>query len=175
MFNRTRAFFKRRTEKVADLGKRVVGTEEIKTNWGFIEGLWKALGRKNQKVTREETFSNAYRRLKLTEERLAEVYKGYVFRFYLFYGLMMATVLFMAYSMATGEWFTMVACLGFLAVCGALSFQASFRALQLRMREMAPISVWTSSPSEWFPPFQLPKPGAPTDGSTGRGLVRKGD
>jgi hypothetical protein len=149
------SFVKRQKDKAVGYGKKVVNAEEIKTNWEYIGGLWKGLLPKKLKKGREETFSNAYQRLSLTEDDLKKAYMFYVLRFYVFYIFGIVVFSIMLYSAYNQNWLTTMSCFGFIAVCFSFAFQASFRTMQIRMRQLAGIDYWVKSPNYWFPPLSL--------------------
>lgn len=132
--------------------RRISSADEIEKNGEFIVGMIKDLSSKPENA-RQETFASAYQRLNLTEERLAETYNYYGLRFNIF-------LFFFIIGVFLCGWYTFqmsfaaLAVLGFLAFCLGHLFVASFRMLQIRRRELLPVSYWLSVPREWWPrPF----------------------
>jgi hypothetical protein len=153
MFQRTRAFFRRRGSNLKDRTKTVVNWGEISEQGQRIQQTFETLTR--PKVGREETFSNAYRRLGLDESKLAQSHRYHSFRFYvfsLFFTLALGVFLF---SLVRGEWFTLAPSLGALILMGALAFQASFVLYQIERRSLVDVREWARHPGSWIPaPFQ---------------------
>lgn len=138
-----------RTKRFA---RRISSADELEKNGNFILGMVKSLSVTPENV-RSETFASAYQRLNLTEDRLAESYHHYEMRFniYLFFTVLgLFLVGWYTYQLSIAA----LATLGFLAFCLGNLFVASFRMLQIRKRELLPVSYWVASPSEWWPrPF----------------------
>lgn len=161
MFDRTRRFFRRRADATVNYGGRVVGAREIKSNWSFITGMWDTL--RLRKPRREETFANAYMRLGLTEEALERTHRYYFHRFYIILVFAAVALGMTLYSMLTGSWMNVGPGIGFMAIAGALLFNASFRLYQIERRELVDISAWAHAPNSWLPaPFRARSAPAPS-------------
>lgn len=175
MLKKMRSFVGNRAKNTAELGKRLVGTEEIKTTWGWVDRLWQGAGeKKDGKKGREETFAMAYARLGLNEERLEQSYFYFISRFYICYAMLVIAALFICYALVNQNFTTAIACFGFVAVMGAMCFQASLRALQIRTRHLLSAKAWAQQPAEWFPPFKLPpNPDSPQNGNSSKSIARK--
>lgn len=154
MFARTRQFFKRRKDRLANRAGKVFNTEEIRDNWSLIQRLQHQVFRRPT-VAREETFRHAYRRLQLTETDLAASHQYHLVRFYIFATFASLALGSTVYSLVSAHWFGLGPSLGALILMGALAFQASFRLFQIERRELVPVSEWFSHPGSWVPaPFQ---------------------
>lgn len=146
-FKRTRGWFSRGK----DYGREVVNADQIQSEWGSIKDMAGKVLRPSKAEGREETFDNAMSRLKLTEEDIRGSYKFHVVRLYIFtVGLGVAFITSLV-SVFNGSWMQAIACLGVAAAMAALSFQASFRAFQIRRRELFDVSFWLENPREWIP------------------------
>ena len=170
MFKRTRRFFKRRADNAKTTAQRVVGWDQIQEGGKTIRNLWGQLLPKRPTKGREETFSNAMRRLKIDEARLQDTYRFYIVRFYTFYVFLLLALGYIMYTLTQAQWFALISCTGFLAICFAMCFDASFRLLQIRRRELISPSMWLHSPMEWMPPLRMPPATPPTQG-TGTGTA----
>lgn len=132
-------------------GRSVLNAEQIENEWGNIKDMAGAVLKPNRGPRREETFDNAVNRLGLSEEDIASSYKFHVWRAYIFLGGLALGFVLTVWFALTGKLVSSIACLGFDAVAAALFFQASFRSLQIRRRELVDVSFWLREPTEWIP------------------------
>ena len=135
-----------RPKSLKEYGKKVVGAEQIKENAGFIADMAKSL---KPTATRYETFENAKARLGLSEKDLEETYKYYTTRFNIFVFFFGIGLVVFAYYLMSLSW-SAVPVIGFLAVCVAQLFAASFRMYQIRRRELVVPMEWFRAPHEWW-------------------------
>lgn len=159
MFKRTRRAAANTTRKTVNYGKKVVSYDELRSNWDMIGSLAKRLrpGRVGQ--AREETFANAYQRLNMNEQDLAQSHKYYSVRFYIFLAIGAVDFAMLARFAMDGNWIPAWLCLLFLAICLASCFQASFRAFQIEQRELFDVRYWLQHPQRWIPgTFQPQQP-----------------
>jgi hypothetical protein len=147
MFNRT----KKVAAKTVNYGRKVTNYEEIQETGHMIGDLGRRLLPKREVAGREETFANAYQRLGLDEAQLASTHRFYANRFYVFAVAGGIGVAILLHSLVFWHLWTGLMSLGFLAVCAASMFQASFRAFQIEQRELVDISYWAQHPSRWIP------------------------
>lgn len=145
-----------RPKAVADYGKKVVGTEEIKKNADFIVDMATSVSKKTKRF---ETFESAYSRLGLTEDQLMQTYNYYSLRFNIFVFFSGIALVALGYAVYEFSW-GFFAILGFLSICLAQLFSASFRMYQIRRRELVPAIEWLREPKEWWiKPFKPMKTG----------------
>ena len=151
----------RRTRRVAqkglNYGKVVVNAEQIQQTGSWIGRMAReALTRPDS--VREETFANAMARLGLSEADLMQSHRFHTGRFYLFgaFGALGLGVL--VHSLATGQPWTAVMSVGFLALMVAQMVRASFRAFQIEQRELVGFGAWWSQPMRWVPGTFVPAP-----------------
>jgi hypothetical protein len=135
--------------KLKGFARRVSSAEELEKHGQYIVGMAKDVASVPE-ASRQETFESAYQRLGLSEESLRTTYGYYMFRFnlFLFFGVM--GIVLGAWYAFNGSW-AALAVLGFLAICVGQLFVASFRMLQIRRRELFPVSYWMSVPRQWWP------------------------
>ena len=143
-----------RPKRLADYGKKVLGTEEIKKNADYIVDMASSL---NVKSDRHETFENAYARLGLTEDRLKETYKYYMDRFNMFIAFFGLGLVMTGYFLISGAPLSSLATLAFMLICLAQMFNASFRMLQIRKRELLSVMEWLKRKEEWWPKEYKPR------------------
>ena len=155
--------------RLKGFARRISSADELEKNGEFIVGMVKDLSASPEQ-SRQETFASAYQRLNLTEERLAEAYNYYGLRFNIF-------LFFFVLGLFLGVWYAFsmsiaaLASIGFLAFCAAHLFIASFRMLQIRRRELLPVSYWVSVPGEWWPkPFVPARPSRSSGDSSSKRL-----
>lgn len=147
------------SQKVSNQGNRLKGfvrritsADELEKNGLFIIGMVKQIGAQPEEVV-QETFENAYQRLGLTEESLSKTYNSLMMRFNIFLFFAVLGLILGVYYATQGA-LGAIASIGFLAYCLAHLFIASFRMLQIRKRELVPVSYWVAAPEEWWPkPF----------------------
>lgn len=153
MFKRTRLFFRKKATTVKDRAKKVVNWDEIAQHGQDIQDTLQTLAK--PKVGREETFSNAYRRLGLDESKLAQSHRYHSFRFYLFSTFLTISFGVFLFSLIHADWFTLAPSVGALILMGALAFQASFILYQIERRTLVDVREWLQHPGSWIPaPFQ---------------------
>ena len=144
----------RQPKRTADYVKKVVAGEEIQKGGQYIADMAKGLRKDSG---RRETFENAYQRLEMTDEKLQQSYKFYNNRFSLFlffFGLGIAVFIFFMFQ----SFWSAISVFGFLAVCLSQMFNASFRMMQIRHRDLLPVAYWLRTPDEWWPrPLVLKK------------------
>lgn len=141
-----RDWAKRQPQRATGFVRKVVGGDQIQTGAEYINGL-----RQSLKPRREgrETFENAVGRLKVREEDIYDAYKLQTFRFFLFFGLSILALIGGIYFAAQSS-FTFLGFFGFIFIGAAQIFNASFRMMQIRYRELLPIKFWMQNPNEWW-------------------------
>jgi len=139
-------WFKKQPKRATGFVKKVVGADQIKDGAEYISTLREGL--KARPETRE-TFENAVGRLNIKETDIHDSYKFHVFRFFLFVSLSVLAVVFGAYVASQGSWGA-IAFIGFLSVSLSQIFNASFRMMQIRYRELLPVKFWVENPKEWW-------------------------
>lgn len=149
-------FFARRVKKAAHSVKWLVGWDTLAAGAAFIKGqagYFSPSGlRKKRATARVETFTEARSRLGLTRADLAAAYFRQVTLVWI-YGFFAAFLGLPAALVCGIEGDLSPACAsaGFVLVCGGLAFVASFRALQIKRRELFGVGAWVAQPSEWLP------------------------
>lgn len=175
LFNWASTKIKNQGSKTKGFVRRITSAEELEKNGEFIVGMVKQLSNSQDEVI-QETFENAYQRMGLTEEKLAKTYASLLIRFniFLFFGVL---------GVCLGVWYAFqaslgaLASIGFVAYCLGHLFVCSFRMLQIRMRELVPVSYWLAVPNQWWPrPFKPLRKPRNNDGNGSRKLSddRKG-
>lgn len=155
MFARTRRFLNRRKNRVADTAGKVFNTKEVRQNWSLIKELRMQVFQRSSS-NREETFRSAYKRMALTEDKLAGAHRYYMTRFYIFAVFASLSLGGFVYSLCALNWFSLGPSLGAMVLMGALAFQASFRLFQIERRELVDVGEWLAAPGSWVPaPFQV--------------------
>jgi hypothetical protein len=167
-------WFSRQGTKMKDYSAKVVGAEEIRNNHQIMRDSISRLLSWRRREVREETFANAVARLKMDEATIRETQQQFVYRFYLFLGLMLVNVLFMAWSIAEGSWASLMPGLGFFALCLSQLFIASFRAYQISRRELVGVGQWWKDPDAWWPAMPASLPQRPGPGTPGKQATRQG-
>lgn len=137
---------KRQPKRAVDFGKKVVAADQLKEGGQYIADLKNSLKTDSR---RQETFENAKRRLNLNEQDIASSYKLYTFRFNMFLFFSILALVVGGYFAVSGR-ATALAFVGFLAIAVSQLFNASFRLMQIRYRELLPISFWLNNPKEWW-------------------------
>lgn len=153
MFKRTRKFFSTRYVRGQRKVETLLNLDEARGNLHTMQDM----ARRVTKTApgREETFANAYQRLKLDEAQLAQTHRYHSFRFYLFSVFFTVATGIFLFSLVRGDWFTLAPSLGSMALLAALAFQASFTLFKIERRAFMPVSEWLHTPSSWIPaPFQ---------------------
>lgn len=158
-------WFSRQGSNFKDYSKKVVGNQEIQNNHQIIrDALARLMGWRKREV-REETFANAVARLKMSEADIHDARMNFVFRFYLFFALLLIDVAFMAWSIAHGSWASLMPGAGFFMMALALVFNASFRAYQVTRRELVGVGQWWQDPDAWWPTWPTKKGKRPGGGN----------
>lgn len=141
-----RDWAKRQPQRATGFVRKVVGGDQIQSGAEYIGDL-----RRSLKPRREgrETFENAVGRLKIREEDIHDAYKLQSFRFFLFLGLSLLSLAGGVYF-ASQSSFAFLGFLGFVLIGGAQIFNASFRMMQIRYRELLPVKFWMQNANEWW-------------------------
>lgn len=144
----------KKAKGLGESAKQMLAVEESKKNWNFIKAAAQSLNPKRIKAGREETFEAARERLHVEDEDLEKVYTNQVLKFWvvciLLAGGIVATLL-------GQSWIGILPLIGFAALCLAILFNSSFRALQIKERKLFDVSYWAAHPEEWIPTsFSLP-------------------
>lgn len=156
--------------KLKNFARRVTSADELEKNGEFIMGMVQKVS-STPEGTVQETFENAYQRLGLTEESLAKTYASLLTRFNIFIFFTLVGLTLFVWYIIDGSW-AFLAALGFILYCLGQLFVASFRMLQIRRRELLPVSYWTAVPSEWWPKPFVPLRKKPSSGSSPQKQVR---
>lgn len=134
-------------EVALDKGKKIVGVEQIKDAGKFINDITDSL---NPKMSRKETFIAAMKRLNVSYEDLPLVYKYQYNRFYLFLIFSILGASCMTYLLVNGKFYGL-SFIGFLLICFAQMFNASFRMMQIKNEELLPVEFWVKNTQYWWP------------------------
>lgn len=178
MADKKEGFFSRRTRRLRDKAAKVVGVEGIKEGRDAIVGMGEHLanirkGRRGGKQPRNETFGNAYQRLRLDESQLAQNHRYHMGRFYIFALFFALALGFFLFAILRGTLLSLGPSLGAVLLFGALAFQASFRLLQIERRELIPVQEWVRSPGSWIPAPFTPRVERGEKPQPGRDIARK--
>jgi len=141
-----RDWAKRQPQRATGFVRKVVGGDQIQSGADYIKDLGQGLKPRRQG---RETFENAVGRLNLREEDLRDAYKFQTFRFFLFLGLSVAAGIGAGYF-ALQSSFAFLGFLGFICIGAAQIFNASFRMMQIRYKELLPVKFWLQNSSEWW-------------------------
>lgn len=141
-----RDWAKRQPKRATGFVRKVVGGDQIQDGVEYINDLREGLKPRRQG---RETFENAVGRLNIREEDLYDAYKFQAFRFFLFLSLSVLALVGAAHFAIQGS-FVFLGFLGFIFIGAAQIFNASFRMMQIRYRELLPVKFWTQNPSEWW-------------------------
>ena len=142
--------------KLKNFTRRVTSADELEKNGEFILGMVHKLSSTPDDAV-QETFENAYQRMGLTEESLATTYNSLLTRFNIFMFFSIVGVSVCVWYIMEGSWAALAA-IGFILYCAAQLFVSSFRMLQIRRRELLPVSYWLAVPREWWPQQFIPQP-----------------
>ena len=98
---------------------------------------------------RDETYDEARTRLRVTNDEIEQARRMQVLSFYC-----VLAVLVIAWVFATPKTlFQLPPMLSFSLICLALMFVQSFRASQIKAKNLHAIKVWLRNPRLWFPWF----------------------
>lgn len=149
---------KKKTGNIKELGKKVVGTEEIKESSNYIAKMANILlNPKNAvKNSKRETFLQAKERLKVSDLEIITNYKNMVYGFYISFLFALVCFIGILYNLFIQKSiFSALSMLAILALCLANSFKFSFRAFQIKHQKLCEVKNWWERSGEWFP--KLPK------------------
>lgn len=111
----------------------------------------KVLNPNSVKKGKEEKFSNAVKRLNLSEQDLKSSYKTYLFKFYLGISLFLLSLFFGIKLTISGTYFTLAPMIGAIAIAVSLIFDGSFRCYQINRRELCSVKQWRQNFDHFFP------------------------
>ena len=147
-------WIKKKSNDTASVGKKVVGTEEIKNSFEQVKGMAQVVLSPSQLIenSKNESFVDARNRLHVTEEDLLRNYKNYVYCFYISLLFCILCFLFILYSLFINKAIvTSLATLAILLLCGANCFKFSFRSFQIKHQKLCSVKEWWERSQEWFP------------------------
>ena len=141
--------------KSAHYSKKVIAAEEIKKNALDIKDMASILLNPHAQDSKKESFNDAKKRLNINDLELIQVYKNYVYSFYvsLVFGIICFTLL-MKYLFMDNNIMGGIATLSILCICLANSFRFSFRAFQIKHQKLCTVKEWFDRGNEWFPSFK---------------------
>lgn len=157
MFNWLKKGTKNVSENVVDSGKNLLGTESIVEAGNEIKGMAKKiLSPKDMiKNAKKETFKEAQSRQKVNEFELIQIYKNYVYIFYISIAFASVLFTFLIYKLFfKQEIITSLSLLVFFVFCLASAFKYSFRSFQIKHQKLCSVQEWWNRPNEWFPPLK---------------------
>lgn len=164
-------FWRNRKDSLVDKSKKMTNYEEVESIGKLIGGMAKSLHPANvPKKGKVETFQSAYERLGTNETILAKIYRNFFLRFYISAGIFVVSTLFTLSFLLQGHGLSLLAYIGFAAVCLAQMFATSFRMYQMRSRQLFGVSQWLKHKEEWFPKTVLLPP---LKTSKGTSIVKK--
>jgi hypothetical protein len=140
----------------ADKTKKIVGYETTKKFAADTKEI--AVTVLNPKKTiaqaRNETFKEAKRRLKVTEEDLKANYKNFAWLCLMSLGFALFLLVIAISSIVHAQLFQALTCMSITAYCLANAFKFSFRAFQIKHQKLCGVKTWLHSKSDWLPyPF----------------------
>ena len=145
-------WLKKRGIKSVHYSKKVIAAEEIKKNALDIKDMASVLLNPNVPESKKESFNEAKRRLNVNDLELIQVYKNYVYSFYVSLGFgFICFALLMKYLFMDNNIMGGIATLSILCICLANSFRFSFRAFQIKHQKLCTVKEWFDRGNEWFP------------------------
>lgn len=153
-------WLKNRGKKTVDFSKKVVGAENIQETAEEIKEMAQTVlsPKKQLEKAKTESFQDAKVRLRLTDTDIIQVYKNYVYCFYialLFSGISFGFLLYNLFI--NKQIFTSFGILAVMALCVANCFKFSFRAFQIKHQKLCSVKEWYERVNEWLPPFSTIK------------------
>ena len=141
--------------KSAHYSKKVIAAEEIKKNALDIKDMASILLNPHAQDSKKESFNDAKKRLNINDLELIQVYKNYVYSFYVSLGFgLICFALLMKYLFMDNNIMGGIATLSILCICLANSFRFSFRAFQIKHQKLCTVKEWFDRGNEWFPSFK---------------------
>jgi intracellular multiplication protein IcmV len=154
-----KSIFKKIFTSNVSLAKQALNVKENKENILFIKDSIKALSPKEQiKNSKNETFEDAMARLNVTEKDLENNYKNFSRITYI--SIFLTILLFILANYFLFFEHIIIKALSTIVVMFlslTYSFKFSFRAFQIKHRELCDVKKWWESSSEWLPQLSLKK------------------
>ena len=147
-------WLKKKGNDTANLGKKLVGAEDIKKSFDEVKEMAKVVLSPKQQIenAKTESFVDARKRLHVTDENLIKNYRNYVHCFYISLLFCILCFLFMIYNLFINkEIVSSLATLAILLLCGANCFKFSFRSFQIKHQKLCSVKEWWERYQEWFP------------------------
>lgn len=158
MFGFIKKWGSSKINKTKEGAKKITNLKEINKNKDSImEMIDDNLNPYNQKVARNETFENAYKRLDLDEDTLEKVYYSHCLRFYLALIIGCVTVILAIKYVIGGDYWALLPTIACLSLVFAQCVNASFRSYQIIKRELMSFNSWVES-KVYFPTINYKKP-----------------
>lgn len=147
-------WLKRKGSSTADFGKKIVGAEDIENSFKEIKNMASTVlsPKKQIENAKNETFTDARKRLNVTEIDLLKNYKNFVYCFYISFIFTVFCFFGLLYNLFVNQQFiSSIAILAILLLCIANSFKFSFRSFQIKHQKLCSVNEWWSRANEWFP------------------------
>ena len=130
----------------------LIGASLMRCAWRGSKGWMRRM--RECPAAREESFSQACARLRLTESCLASRARQLAVQFWICSMVVAAIIVGMAVSLPSADIFSMINTLVMLSVLSAfvlMAAQNSFRVWQIRNRTLGGLKEWLRSPKYWIP------------------------
>lgn len=135
---------------------KMVGFEAIKDGAIYIKTTSKHLLNPKEAIknARVETFEQAVSRLGVSDEDLKKNHNNFTTTFWVSFMFAMFCLYNIFNYGLGGHFIPSLASLSIMLVCLANCFKYSFRAFQIRHRNLCPTSVFLQRANEWFPTYK---------------------
>lgn len=100
---------------------------------------------------RHEKFSDAMKRLNVTEADLKANYRNFAWLCWISLGFSLFLLVVAVAAIAHSELFQGAACLSIAAFCLSNAFKFSFRAFQIKHQKLCAVKNWYHNKGEWLP------------------------
>ena len=135
-------------------GKKILNKDDIEQSFNEIKDMYDTVlsPKKQIKNAKQETFTDARRRLNINDLDLLKTYKNYVYCFYLsILFVFICLGLLFYYLFFKQAIIPSIAMLSFVLFSLSNAFRFSFRTFQIRHQKLCSVKDWWDRSEEWFP------------------------
>lgn len=135
-------------------GKKILNKDDIEQSFNEIKDMYDTVlsPKKQIKNAKQETFTDARRRLNINDLDLLKTYKNYVYCFYLsILFVFICLGLLFYYLFFKQAIIPSIAMLSFVLFSLSNAFRFSFRTFQIRHQKLCSVKEWWDRSEEWFP------------------------
>jgi len=140
-------------EKKEGYFSRIIGFKRIGSNVDSIKTIASYTLSPARRISeaKVETFDEAVKRHNVSDHDIAKILRNFNINFLVFLFFFSACLLGSVYNLNEGNKLSAIAMISIAFICFTLCVKFSFRAYQIRIRELCDFKKWFENKREWIP------------------------